>query len=231
MYLQDNPQRITKDELEGALPPSAWLCMPTCRYAVKHLKSSLADDEDKFEKAAIDLALEAQLLQSIDHPHIVRLRGLPAYGAKAFQTGKCDEYFLVLDCIPETLDDRFFTWRQSLRKYKSRSKSWLFNKRKYLGKARNLFNDRLQSAHDLASALEYLHSRRIIYRDLKASNVGIDPQGHIQLYDFGLARLLPPKAEKLQGGYVMSRVGTRSVHSLFITLCLVMTLGFHSVLE
>ncbi|XP_021904963.1 LOW QUALITY PROTEIN: serine/threonine-protein kinase RUNKEL [Carica papaya] len=45
-------------------------------------------------------------------------------------------------------------------------------------------------AHDLLRALQYVHSKGIIYCDLKPSNILLDENGHIKLCDFGLARKL-----------------------------------------
>lgn len=46
---------------------------------------------------------------------------------------------------------------------------------------------------EMLLALEYLHSRNIIFRDIKAENILIDHKGHLKLTDFGLAQQLESK--------------------------------------
>lgn len=46
---------------------------------------------------------------------------------------------------------------------------------------------------EIVLGLEYLHSKDVIYRDLKPGNILVDIEGHIRLADFGLARLLDEK--------------------------------------
>jgi serine/threonine protein kinase len=45
-------------------------------------------------------------------------------------------------------------------------------------------------AAEVISALSFLHSHHILYRDLKPANILLDSEGHVRLIDFGLSKRL-----------------------------------------
>mmetsp|Transcript_11617 Transcript_11617/g.22270 ORF Transcript_11617/g.22270 Transcript_11617/m.22270 type:complete len:558 (-) Transcript_11617:38-1711(-) len=178
------------------------------QYAIKHLRRGLMKQPEKYERAAIDMVLEAQLLLAMDHPNIISLRGWSAKGVQGYANGENTDFFMIMDKLSESLDERLLKWRNDFRKYKGRTKlPW--SKQKFSSKVDGLLQERLMVVHNVTSALEYMHERRIINRDLKASNVGFDMKGDLKLFDFGLSRLLPSRRSAMQDGYTMSRVGTK----------------------
>ena len=130
----------------------------------------LQDAQFQLDQAAADLMLEALYLSSLNHPHIVSVRAL---------SNTSTDFFVCLEHCPTTLAATLGEWRTHTHKHKPQQ----------------LRQQQLQYATQLADALQYLHSHRIVLRDLKPDNVGLSHNHTVKLLDFGLCRELPRAEE------------------------------------
>lgn len=174
---------------KSSTPPS-----PTSTgYAIKHLKAELLQNSKLFEAAAADLIMEAKFLSRLDHPNILRLRGMALGGSSTFSTtGLFDSYFLLVDELQETLIQRIHRWKVEGSTDQYQPSMVLY---------------KLKLAVQVASALAYLHERRIVFRDLKPHNIGLKKDGTIQLFDFGFCRELPSPDSCVSGSRVNQQKG------------------------
>ena len=141
--------------------------------------------------AAADLIVEGHVLASTRHPNILAIRGWAIAGAHAYSDGSHDGYFLIVDRIYETLSQRMARWRVEKQSQDE------------------LLLECVRIATQLASALEYLHNRNMIFRDLKPDNIGFDANGDVKIFDFGLCRHLPSDGVSNDALFSMTgRVGT-----------------------
>ena len=178
------------------------------RYAVKFLKNKWVNDQKGFENAALDLASEAELMSRMDHPNVLRLRAIATKGLDSFaEMSRLDGFFIVVDRLRQTLTDKVERWERQTKFAKNRMVKTIiggFSKR-----TRRVSLEKLKVSFDIASGLEYLHKNRIIYRDLKPENIGIDLRGNTRIFDFGLARQLPPGCGDVNEVFKMSgKIGT-----------------------
>ena len=175
-------------------------------YALKHLHPQMTEKQRDFTAGAIDLVLEAKILACLDHPNIVKLYGVTKGSISNVFSG--NGYFLLLDRLHGTLEDRIQDWisiemTSNAKRRNDMAQAHLDPNevalQAYKEKVK-LVEDRLQTvALDVARGMEYLHQHRIVFRDLKPSNVGFTAKGTVRIFDFGLAKEIIDSRQRLTG--------------------------------
>lgn len=113
------------------------------------------------EDAIIEFETEVQLLSKIQHPNIITLLGYSIYGESRLLVYELMQNGSLETQLHGSSHGSALTWEH-----------------------------RLKIALDTARGLEYLHEHcnpPIIHRDLKSSNILLDPNFNAKLSDFGLA--------------------------------------------
>lgn len=165
------------------------------QYVVKQICDEIhLEDHDNmsFLKALVDIELEAKFMASLSHPNILSVRGLSFNDTPEHK--HTSPPFLILDRL-QTMSKQMQHWMRIDRQCKGITGAIVGTKRK----AENLLVERIVAAHNVADALDYLHQKNIIFRDLKPDNIGFDIDGQLKLYDFGLAKELK-ESDKLEDG-------------------------------
>lgn len=165
---------------------------PTEALVLKVLKPSLMARPALFSACSSDLVREGLLLSRLSHPNVLSCRATGPDGLLAYLSGHHDAFFLVLERLDETLKQRLTTWRQLPEK-----KSGVFS---VFGSCRQramqkTLSERVDAVCDLAEAVRYLHSERIMHRDLKPDNMGFDAEGCLKVFDLDVCRILPQEAQ------------------------------------
>ena len=171
-------------------------------YVIKTLRVERATTPQRLAVVAADLMMEAHILSTLEHPHILALRGISTNGLSSLKRGRVDGLFLILDYLPVTLTDRLEEWKNSqvaVDKGLQQSDMTPCN---------HSLSEQFQVAIDLASSLAYLHQKNIIYRDLKPSNVGFDHTSVLKLFDFGMAVEVPRTSDPNKTFQLTGRKGT-----------------------
>ena len=184
--------------------------------AFKSINTSRVKNSEDFAVAATDLANEAKILSQLNHKNIIKLRGISSqrFSQSFFPDGESSGgFFLVLEILKETLDQRLDYWRKNRRHLERQTRSMPSLKSSSLREpfslqqgSNTLKSWRTKNTDDhqskimyqrvkkivlgIAEGMEYLHSNQIVLRDLKPGNIGFDFEHgtDIRLFDFGMAR-------------------------------------------
>lgn len=62
--------------------------------------------------------------------------------------------------------------------------------------------DALRYFQSIVEAIDYVHTRGIVHRDIKSNNVKVTPSGQVKLLDFGIAKSGASPALTVTGGFV-----------------------------
>jgi serine/threonine protein kinase len=162
-------------------------------YAIKMLRDDLIDEEHS--KGVIDLAVEARFLRRLAHENIVSMV------ATANSDPLESRFFIILEMLMSTLEDKLAFWRRSINKTMSvwcGPFGYCCANKPVLN---SIWMERIHVTKCIASAIQYLHNEDIIYRDLKPENIGFDREGKVKVFDFGLAKRLLPDDKTPSGMY------------------------------
>mmetsp|Transcript_44716 Transcript_44716/g.107901 ORF Transcript_44716/g.107901 Transcript_44716/m.107901 type:complete len:376 (-) Transcript_44716:159-1286(-) len=161
--------------------------------AMKHLDIKKIKSPAELLIAATDLVMEAHCLSKLSHQNIIKLRGVSQTPfAQSFEQDE-HGFFLLMDVMGETLQDRLRKWRNDPLCFEKRSeiRSKLSRKAKKLN-LQSMYGRLETVAIGIAKAMEYMHQHNIVHRDLKPANAGFNKAtGEVCIFDFGLARELP----------------------------------------
>lgn len=139
------------------------------RYALKRMSKG----HIKKMGAERQVRWERELLSMVDSPFVIRL----------YRTFQDDQniYFLIEPALGGNLLQMLYTH------------SSIFTEDSPRGSTATFY------AACLTSALDHLHERRIVYRDLKPENALLDARGYAKLCDMGFARFVLGKTNTLAG--------------------------------
>ena len=163
------------------------------RFALKCINPNVADPEE----AALQLTNEARILSELDHENIIKIRGV---GSETFSGSlQSRNFFLLLDVLDETLEDRLERWgKEKATNIRRKFRKLISNDSNHrLKDCQRMYRRIYESTLGIARGMEYLHQKKIVWCDVKPANIGFymdaralrggRPETTVKLFDFGMA--------------------------------------------
>ena len=128
--------------------------------AIKVLPADVGNDRERLAR----FQREAEVLASLNHPHIAQIYGIEEGTPEGVPTERYSA--LIMELVEgEDLSQR-------------------------LARGPIPVDEALPIARQIAEALEAAHEQGIIHRDLKPANIKVRPDGTVKVLDFGLAKAM-----------------------------------------
>jgi len=156
--------------------------------ALKILPQTFASDPERLAR----FEREAQLLASLNHPHIAAIYGFEDFdrsGASPSSTRA-----LVLELVEgDTLAER-------------------------IARGPIPLDEAIAIAQQIADALEAAHEQGIVHRGLKPANIKVRPDGTVKVLDFGLAKAISPVAALSPGASLSPTITSPAMTQMGVIL-------------
>ena len=166
------------DERNGSFVAIKEMVFVSPKFAIsklKRLKNIIEGDKKVKQDPKSAIMKEINLLQRLDHPNIVKYKG------------KEIEYlFIYLEYISERIALYIimeYVSEGSLDKIGKLKNG--FTEQEMAHYSKNLSFKHL--AEQILTGLHYLHSQKVVHRDIKGANILLSEDGVIKLADFGVA--------------------------------------------
>lgn len=170
------------------------------KLVVKVLRSKLAENPPLLAACGADLCKEGLMMASMNHRNIMNIQAWAPSGVSEYMSGRHDGFFLVLDRLDETLSDRLAVWKETNSRINMSLKDRAVRRRE-------LLKGRIDIVMQLSSAVKYMHSKRLLHRDMKPDNIGLQ-DGVVKVFDFDVSRVVPESTFKGETFTLTMKVGS-----------------------
>ena len=171
------------------------------RIVVKVLRPKLSATPPMFSACAADLVKEGMIMATLNHRNIVSAKAWAPNGVSAYGNGRHDAFFLVLDRLEMILGGRIIDWQKQNKKIN-------FSLTSRQSKRIALLRERINVIMELSEAIKFMHSKKVLHRDLKPDNIGFDCDRVLKVFDFDVARIVPDSSVPDDTFMLTKRVGS-----------------------
>ncbi|MDP3716673.1 MAG: protein kinase [Acidobacteriota bacterium] len=188
--------------------------------ALKVLPADVANDRERMAR----FQREAEVLASLNHPHIAQIYGIEEGPAEAGHHIGTGEPGLHIGADVASGFSRTTGSDADVASGFSRTTALVMELVEGEDLAERLkrgaipIDEALPIAKQIAEALEAAHEQGIIHRDLKPANIKVRPDGTVKVLDFGLAKALEPGVGNRESGVGNTLANSPTITSPAMTM-------------